>query len=74
MVKTKCASKLSAKFQLWLIFMDEFLPPKKQMYNRSADVDTDLALKTCSGERDMEFCRKNLTKVAFDMIRNLLQK
>lgn len=73
MVKTKCASKLSAKFQLWLIFMDEFLPPKEQMFNRSTRVDTGLAVKTFSRRDRCGILQEELDKGAFDMIRNSLQ-
>lgn len=51
--------------------MDEFLPPKKQMFNRSADVDTDLAVKTCSGRDRRGIFQEELDKGTFDMIRNL---
>lgn len=51
--------------------MDEFLPPKKQMFNRSADVDTDLAVKTCSGRDRRGILQEELDKGTFDMIRNL---
>lgn len=44
---------LSAKFQPQLIFMDEFQTPRKQIYNRSADVEADLTIKTCSGSRNI---------------------
>lgn len=45
------------------------------MYNRSADIDTDLTVKTCSGsrERNHGIFQEEFDKGAFGMIINLRQ-
>ena len=55
--------------------MDEFLTPKKQMYKRSADADTALAVKTRSAgwERHLGISQEEFDKGASGVMRNLRQ-